>query len=256
MTRTSVFSTNVARMALNYGSVLRTVREQAEGPASIDQDATGPRHVRVTWAPERHRQSDEEPIMTPDLAKSIFVFALVVWGFLRYPHQHRASKIPVRNTARNLTDLLRIACATLGLGIVPLIYVATGFPRFASYEFNKGFAYAGALVFALGLWLFYLAHKHLGRNFSVSLDVREGHVLISKGVYAVVRHPMYSAFWLWGIAQFLLLPNWFAGSAGILGFGILYLGRIEQEEKLMLDTFGDDYRNYMNRTARIVPGIY
>src|SRR6476620_8745839 len=151
--------------------------------------------------------------MTLDLAKSIFVFALVVWGFLRYPHQHRASKLPVRNTARNLTDSLRIACATIGLGIVPLIYVATGFPRFASYDFVKGFAYAGSLVFAV-------------------------------------------AFWLWAIAQFLLLPNWFAGSAGILGFGILYLGRIGQEERLMLDTFGDDYRIYMNRTARIVPWIY
>jgi protein-S-isoprenylcysteine O-methyltransferase Ste14 len=120
----------------------------------------------------------------------------------------------------------------------------------------EGFAYAGTLVFALGLWLFYLAHQRLGRNFSVSLDIREGHVLISKGVYAVLRHPMYSAFWLWAIAQFLLLPNWFAGSAGILGFGILYLGRIGQEERLMLDTFGDDYRIYMNRTARIVPWIY
>jgi len=67
--------------------------------------------------------------MTLDLAKSIFVFALVVWGFLRYPHQHRASKLPVRNTARNLADSLRIACATIGLGIVPLIYVANRVPQ-------------------------------------------------------------------------------------------------------------------------------
>jgi len=194
--------------------------------------------------------------MTPDLAKWIFVFALVVWGGLRYPHQRRSSKIPVQNTARNLTDWLRIACATLGLGIVPLIYVATGFPRFASYEFMKGFAYAGTLVFAVALWLFYLAHQSLGRNFSVSLDVREGHVLISKGIYGIIRHPMYSAFWLWAIAQFLLLPNWVAGAAGILGFGILYLGRVQQEERLMLDTFGDDYRIYMNNTARIIPWVY
>lgn len=207
--------------------------------------------TRPTRVPRRRTSQ-----MTPDLAKSIFVFALVVWVFLRYPHQHRASKLPIRCTARNLTDSLRIACATIGLGIVPLIYVATGLPRFASYGFIKGFAYAGSLVFALALWLFYLAHQRLGRNFSVSLDIREGHVFISEGIYAVLRHPMYSAFWLWAIAQFLLLPNWFAGSAGILGFGILYLGRIEQEERLMLDTFGDDYRIYMNRTARIVPWIY
>jgi protein-S-isoprenylcysteine O-methyltransferase Ste14 len=67
---------------------------------------------------------------------------------------------------------------------------------------------------------------------------------------------MYSAFWLWAIAQFLLLPNWVAGAAGILGFGILYLGRVQQEERLMLDTFGDDYRIYMNNTARIIPWVY
>src|SRR5215510_10567988 len=100
--------------------------------------------------------------MTPDLAKSIFVFALIVWAVIRYPHQHRAAKLPVQNTARNLADSLRIVCATVGLGIVPLIYVATGLPRFANYDFVKGFAYAGSLVFALALLLFYLAHDRLG----------------------------------------------------------------------------------------------
>ena len=194
--------------------------------------------------------------MTPDLAKSIFVFASVVWAVSRYPHQHRAAKISVRNTARNLAETLRIASATIGLGIIPLIYVGTGFPTFANYDFVKGFAYAGSLVFAIALWLFYLAHQRLGRNFSVSLDVREDHALVSDGVYAILRHPMYSAFWLWAIAQLLLLPNWFAGPAGIVGFGILYLGRLKHEEGLMLDTFGDDYRTYMNRTARIIPWIY
>jgi protein-S-isoprenylcysteine O-methyltransferase Ste14 len=194
--------------------------------------------------------------MTPALAKSIFVLALVIWGLVRYPYQRRAIKIPVRKSARNLTEASRIACATLGLGIIPVFYVATGFPRIADYRFVREFAYAGTLVFALALWLFYLAHDQLGRNFSVSLDVRENHVLVSNGVYAVIRHPMYLAFWLWAIGQFLLLPNWFAGLAGIFGFGVLYLGRIKQEEQLMLDTFGDDYQTYMNCTARVVPWIY
>jgi protein-S-isoprenylcysteine O-methyltransferase Ste14 len=194
--------------------------------------------------------------MTPALAKSIFVLALVIWGLIRYPYQHGAAKIPVQKSARNLAETSRIACATFGLGIIPVFYAATGFPRFADYRFVAELAYAGTLVFAFALWLFYLAHHQLGRNFSVSLDVRENHVLVSKGVYAVIRHPMYLAFWLWAIGQFLLLPNWFAGLAGIFGFGVLYLGRIKQEEQLMLDTFGDDYRTYMNCTARVVPWIY
>jgi protein-S-isoprenylcysteine O-methyltransferase Ste14 len=194
--------------------------------------------------------------MTPHLAKSIFVLALICWGLLRYPYQRRAFKIPIRSSVRDLTDRLLVAAATLGLGILPMIYVATGFPKFAEHQFVKELAYIGALLFILALWLFFLAHHHLGRNFSASLDIRNDHTLVSGGVYSVVRHPMYLAFWLWAIAQLLLLPNWLAGAGGILGFGMLYVGRIEREEALMLHAFGDNYRSYKNSTARIVPWIY
>ena len=66
---------------------------------------------------------------------------------------------------------------------------------------------------------------------------------------------MYSAFWLWAIAQALLLPNWIAGFAGLAGFGILFFGRVAREEQMMLETFGDSYRAYMARTGRIFPFI-
>jgi protein-S-isoprenylcysteine O-methyltransferase Ste14 len=194
--------------------------------------------------------------MTPLVAKSIFAFALIFWALLRYPYQQRASRTPVRKSARNLTEKWLVAAATLGLGVFPIIYVATGFPAFAEHEFVTELGYIGTLLFAVALWLFFLAHHRLGRNFSVSLDIRNDHILVSGGIYAVVRHPMYLAFWLWAIAQLLLLPNWFAGLIGIFGFGMLYVGRIEREEALMLQTFGDDYRTYINSTARLVPWIY
>jgi protein-S-isoprenylcysteine O-methyltransferase Ste14 len=104
--------------------------------------------------------------------------------------------------------------------------------------------------------MFRLTHKALGRNWSISLEVREDHRLVTDGVYQYVRHPMYTAFWLWAVAQALLLPNWFAGLAGIVGFGTLFLGRVGREEKMMADSFGDAYRAYMERTRRIIPGIY
>jgi protein-S-isoprenylcysteine O-methyltransferase Ste14 len=66
---------------------------------------------------------------------------------------------------------------------------------------------------------------------------------------------MYSAFWLWAIAQALLLPNWIAGFAGIAGFGILFFGRVAREERMLQQTFGDNYREYMARTGRVFPWI-
>ena len=67
---------------------------------------------------------------------------------------------------------------------------------------------------------------------------------------------MYSAFWLWAFAQALLLPNWVAGFSGLVGFGILFFGRVSREEGIMLETFGDQYREYMVRTYRVLPKIY
>jgi protein-S-isoprenylcysteine O-methyltransferase Ste14 len=58
------------------------------------------------------------------------------------------------------------------------------------------------------------------------------------------------------VAQALLLPNWIAGPAGLIGFGTLFFLRVGREEELMIETFGDDYHHYMARTSRIVPGIY
>src|SRR2546430_6060986 len=51
------------------------------------------------------------------------------------------------------------------------------------------------------------------------------------GVYRHVRHPMYAAFFLWAIAQALLLPNWIAGPAGLVGFGTLFGLRVRREER-------------------------
>ncbi len=95
-----------------------------------------------------------------------------------------------------------------------------------------------------------------GRNWSVTRKVRAEHRLISQGVYAYVRHPMYSAFFLWALAQLFLLPNYIAGPAGLVGFGTLYLFRVGREEALMLETFGDEYEAYRARTKRLIPWIH
>ena len=96
----------------------------------------------------------------------------------------------------------------------------------------------------------------LGEQCEHRVDVRENHRLVTEGVYRHLRHPMYTAFWLWAAAQALLLPNWIAGLSGLFGFGTLYFLRIGKEEQLMLDTFGDEYRVYMARTRRVIPWIY
>ena len=139
---------------------------------------------------------------------------------------------------------------------MPAIYVATGFPRAADYAATAWTVVPGALVYAAALWLFHRAHKDLGRNWSITLEIRDQHRLVSNGIYGLIRHPMYSSFWLMALGQALLLPNWVAGLAGLVGFGVLYFLRVDKEERMMLQTFGDEYRAYMARTKRIIPHLY
>ena len=194
--------------------------------------------------------------MTPDIAKFVFVMMAVGWYLIRYRHARRARREKVTRSARGWRENTLLLISLTGLGIVPLIYTATAMPHFASYAFRPAQAWLGVLVAVAALVMFRLTHRALGRNWSVSLDVRENHRLITDGIYRRIRHTMYTAFWLWAVAQALLLPNWVAGFAGLIGFGTLFFGRIAKEEQMMVDTFGDEYRQYMARTGRLLPRLF
>ena len=194
--------------------------------------------------------------MTPMIAKYLWLGCVIAWWLIRYPYERRAKKAAVKASQRDARELILLGISLTGLGVLPIIYVFTGFPALANRPFSPAVAWAGVAPALGSLWLFWRTHRDLGRNWSVSLEVRDKHELITGGVYRYVRHPMYSAFFLWAVAQILLLPNWAAGFSGIVGFGILYSFRIGREERLMLEAFGEQYRAYMARTARIVPWIY
>ena len=185
------------------------------------------------------------------------------WLILRSQPNRHARKTPVRYSGRDFREFALMGASLTGLGIAPLYYVATHLLHagtrvlaFADYPFIPALGYLGVATAVASLWLFYRTHRDLGQNWSVSLDLRERHTLVTTGVYAVVRHPMYSGFWLMALAQALLLPNWIAGPAGLIGFGILFFGRVGREEDMLIGAFGDEYRAYMRQTTRVIPWLY
>jgi protein-S-isoprenylcysteine O-methyltransferase Ste14 len=194
--------------------------------------------------------------LTPVVAKVIWLLGIAGWYIIRYPYERRSRRTRKLRRSDRGRELALMTISAMGLGIIPAVYALTDAPQFANYSFRPWQGWLGAMLFAAALWLFHRTHQDLGRNWSVTLEVREQHTLVTSGIYSRVRHPMYSAFWLWAMAQALLLPNWIAGPAGLIGFGTLFFLRIGREERLMVETFGDEYRRYMARTSRILPGIY
>jgi protein-S-isoprenylcysteine O-methyltransferase Ste14 len=194
--------------------------------------------------------------MTPTIAAIIWALGVVAWAIIRQPHQRRARKLRTVNDERSTSDRLALGTASFCLSVVPFIYVLTGFPAFADYMFRPWMGWLGLLVQISFVVLFFASHRQLGKNWSISLEIRDKHELVTDGLYRFVRHPMYSSFWLWGIAQALLIPNWIAGLAGLAGVAFLYFMRVGPEEAMMRKTFGPAYDDYAARTGRVVPRIF
>lgn len=194
--------------------------------------------------------------MTESVAAIIWLAGLVAWYLIRLPYQRRARKIRVVEARRSLAERLVLPAAGIGLSIIPAFYLATGIPAFADYQFRPWMGWVGLVVELLFLALFYASHRQLGRNWSITLEIRDDHRLVTDGLYRYVRHPMYSSFWLWAIAQAFLLPNWVAGPAGLVGVGMLFFTRVGAEEAMMEKSFGDEYRAYAARTGRVIPRIF
>jgi protein-S-isoprenylcysteine O-methyltransferase Ste14 len=150
-------------------------------------------------------------------------------------------------------EKLLLAAMFPGTLLLPVLYLFTPLLAFADYRLPTWMPWIGAVVMISSLWVFWRSHADLGRNWSVSLELRENHELVTAGIYRAIRHPMYLSIWLWAFAQGMLLQNWLAGWSVVPAFAAMYVLRVPREEQLMCEQFGDAYRDYMRRSGRIFP---
>lgn len=179
--------------------------------------------------------------------------ALVVEMVVRAPinKERKKEKMTEQRVSSQEKNLLILLLT--GMFIVPLIYSASNWLDFANYSLPTWAGWLGVVLIILALIVFWRAHADLKTNWSPSLEIREKHELIIHGIYGYIRHPMYASQWLWVIAQPLLLQNWLAGWLDLFVFILFYVLRVRAEEKLMIDTFGDQYRDYMKKVGGVFP---
>src|SRR5687768_9124974 len=190
-----------------------------------------------------------------DIFTAIYFVALVIETAIRAPlnKMRRQEKM----SERRFTDQEKTLLSLLLIGglVVPIIYAATDWLDFADYTLPAWVGWLGALLIAGAVFVFWRAHADLGPNWSPTLEIREKHELITRGIYGVIRHPMYASQWLVALAQPLLLQNWIAGFLNLLAFIPFYFLRVKAEEQMMIDSFGTQYQEYMKRTGGVLPKI-
>jgi protein-S-isoprenylcysteine O-methyltransferase Ste14 len=195
--------------------------------------------------------------MTAVLAGKIgWALMVSAWYIIRYPYERRSKRASVAINEKGRPEYLRMTIAGSGFGLLPAVYLWTPLLHFTDRASSWTLVFFGGLAASGALALFVLTHKALGKLWSVSLQLKEEHKLVTAGIYETLRHPMYAAFWLMALAQAFFLANWIAGLSGLLGFGVLFFSRIGPEERMMQAAFGDEYRSYQKRSWRIIPHIW
>lgn len=189
----------------------------------------------------------------------MIIFTVIYWVGLLVEVAIRAPWQRVQKSSqkadRRVSPTERILLILLAVGgiLLPLVYSVTGWIDFADYRLPSWLGWFGVFLLACAVYIFARAHLDLKSNWSPSLEIYAGHTLVTNGIYASIRHPMYASQWLWSFAQILLLQNWLAGPAGMIVFIPFYFLRVRAEEKMMLETFGDPYREYMKKTGGVIP---
>ena len=185
----------------------------------------------------------------------VWLAGSVTMGLIRMPFARRKRENVIVDDRKTLGERLLLTGMFLTMAFLPMLQLATGLLDIANYALPVWATVVGAVLQVPFLWLFWRSHADLGRNWSPTLEIREQHSLVTKGVYARLRHPMYAAIWIAAFAQPLLIHNWIAGLLVLPAFAAMYLRRIPQEEAMMRTQFGDDYDRYAARTGRVLPRL-
>lgn len=112
--------------------------------------------------------------------------------------------------------------------------------------------WASALVTAVGLGFAVWARRHIGRNWSGIVTLKQGHELVTSGPYAIVRHPIYT-----GLLVAIAGTGWARGEwravLALLIAGLALWRKLRLEERWMIETFGERYAAYRHRVPALVP---
>jgi len=190
-----------------------------------------------------------------NIFKLVYFIELVLISVVRSISTTKYRKLKTVEDRSSGVDSTLLALTGVGM-IIPLFYIFSSWLDFANYSLPNWLGWIGALLFASASVLLWKTHQDLGQNWTPTLGIRDKHTLITEGIFKYIRHPMYAAHLLWALAQPLMLQNWIAGFSFLAITIPHYFLRIGDEEKMMLDKFGDKYSEYMEKTGRFFPKLF
>ncbi|HUN61701.1 MAG TPA: isoprenylcysteine carboxylmethyltransferase family protein [Candidatus Sulfotelmatobacter sp.] len=110
-------------------------------------------------------------------------------------------------------------------------------------------------ICALGFFVAIWSRKVLGAEWSQDVELKQGHKLVERGPYNFVRHPIYTGHLLLGLGT-AIGSGLLVAFAGLASFAIGFWIKLNQEERLLLHGFPDEYPAYKARVKALIPYVF
>jgi len=163
-------------------------------------------------------------------------------------------KIPRKVDGSAMMTIIKIGGLILWLS--PLVYLINpnwmNWSKIGLPESVRWLGVGIGILCVLGIyWLF----SNIGSGITSTSATRKEHKLSTSGPYRWVRHPLYTVGSTLFISFGMMADNWFIAALGVLAF-IGMAARTPKEEANLIEKFGDEYREYMQRTGRYFPKLF
>ena len=181
----------------------------------------------------------------------VMVLTVAVTAYHRLQAASSGEKISRKDEGYLFAAVLRLS--GLCLFIATLAYVISpSSVQWATFPLPIWFRWLGIVTGILCSALMYWTLNSLGRNLTDTVVTRAEATLITDGPYRWVRHPFYVTAAMLMASVTVLAANWLIGAGSLLVLGLLAV-RTPKEERMLIERFGQQYRDYMANTARFFP---
>ena len=181
------------------------------------------------------------------------ILILACWVSLAVYWNISARSIKPAAEQQNLAA--RLARMPVWVGFV--LFVAAWVHSFGPIAIHRTFLSdsIGVAICMMGLFVAIWSRKSLGAEWSRDVELKQGHKLVERGPYRLMRHPIYTGHLLMGLGTAIASGSLvaFAGLASFVGgFWI----KLNQEERLLLRGFPDEYPAYKARVKALIPYVF
>ncbi|MFX1452829.1 MAG: methyltransferase family protein [Promethearchaeota archaeon] len=128
--------------------------------------------------------------------------------------------------------------------------------KYFTFWDNVIISYIGIVIYTLGGIVSIVSRIQLGKFGGGYLVIEEDHKLSTNGIYSKIRHPMYSGGLIAVIGAGLVFRTIFMLFSCFLLYFFVFRQRINLEEQLLTESFGEEYLSYIKKTKRLIPFIY